>query len=125
MKKLVSLIFAAAAVLALSVCAFAAENIDKLFVLNAVSGAPASEAAAYAEENGFDGILLDCRSGCSESYMAELFSAAGGKRLFALCHADFAASIAEKSWSNPLEAEGNKNSKRVEMLALYIESKTL
>ena len=35
------------------------------------------------------------------------------------------ASIAEKSWSNPLEAEGNKNSKRVEMLALYIESKTL
>lgn len=29
------------------------------------------------------------------------------------------ASIAEKSWSNPLEAEGNKNSKRVEMLALY------
>ena len=35
------------------------------------------------------------------------------------------ASIAEKSWSNPLEAEGNKNSKRVEMLALYIGSKTL
>ena len=98
MKKLVSLIFAAAAVLALSVCAFAAENIDKLFVLNAVSGAPASEAAAYAEKNGFDGILLDCRSGCSESYMTELFSAAGGKRLFALCHADFAASIAEKSF---------------------------
>ena len=35
-------------------------------------------------ENSFDGILLDCRSGCSESYMTELFSAAGGKRLFAL-----------------------------------------
>ncbi len=29
------------------------------------------------------------------------------------------ASIAEKSWSNPLETEGNNNSKRVEMLALY------
>ena len=36
------------------------------------------------------------------------------------------ASIAEKSWSNPLETEGNKKfNKRVEMLALYIGSNTL
>lgn len=106
MKKLVSLIFAAAAVLALSVCAFAAENIDKLFVLNAASGAPASEAAAYAGENGFDGILFDCRSGCSESYMTELFSAAGGKRLFALCHADFSATLAAQNFEYVLVPAG-------------------
>ena len=92
--------------LALSVCAFAAENIDKLFVLNAASGAPASEAAAYAEENGFDGILLDCRSGCSESYMTELFSAAGGKRLFALCHADFSATLAAQNFEYVLVPAG-------------------
>lgn len=116
MKKLVSLIFAVAAVLALSVCAFAAENIDKLFVLNAASGASASEVGAYAAESGFDGILLDCRGGYADSYIAELSSAAEGKRLFAICHADSAAALAAKNFEYVLIPAGEASAENLSAL---------
>lgn len=116
MKKLVSLIFAVAAVLALSVCTFAAENIDKLFVLNAASGASASEAAAYTEESGFDGILLDCRGGYTDSYITELSAAAGSKRLFALCHADSAAALAARNFEYVLLPAGESTAENLSVL---------
>ena len=102
MKKTVSLIFAVAAVLILSVCAFAAENTDKLFVLDAKSGASASEIAAFTEESGFNGILLDCRNGFSDSYIDELFGTVDGAKLFALCHSDSAAALSAKNFKSVL-----------------------
>ena len=102
MKKTVSLIFAVAAVLILSVCAFAAENTDKLFVLDAKSGASASEIAAFTEESGFNGILLDCRNGFSDSYIDELFGTVDGAKLFALCHSDSAAVLSAKNFESVL-----------------------
>ena len=91
MKKIFSLILAGAAVILISVCAFAAENIDKFFVLKAGDGVAAYEAAAFASENGFDGILVDCRNGYSEDYIDSLLSSTDGIRLFALCRSDSAA----------------------------------
>ena len=98
MKKIFSLILAGAAVILISVCAFAAENIDKFFVLKAGDGVAAYEAAAFASENGFDGILVDCRNGYSEGYIDSLLSSTDGIRLFALCRSDSSAALFAKDF---------------------------
>ena len=70
MKKLISLVFAAALAFALAVGAFAAETPQRLFVLDASDGVSYSEAAGYAAENGFSGVLLDLRGGDEKTVKA-------------------------------------------------------
>ncbi len=81
MKKLVSLIFALCLVFALAVCAFALENSDKYFIVKPGDGT-AEEIAAFAEEKGFDGIVLDLRSSDDLKLYKELTKAVPEKELY-------------------------------------------
>lgn len=102
MKKIFSLIFAVAAVIVFSVCAFAAENTQRLFILNAADGSSASEAAEYAAKNGFSGIALDCRNGYSDGFTAQLSEASGELRLYAICHGDVAEKLSASNFETVL-----------------------
>lgn len=59
MKKIVSLIIALSAALMISVSAMAAENPMKLFYAVPDENLSAEEVFGYAQEKGFDGILID------------------------------------------------------------------
>lgn len=98
MKKLISLLFAVAAISALSVCAPAKESIDRFFILDSADGESPSAVTAFAEENGFTGILVDCRNGFSAEYTDEILSGAENIKYFALCHSDVAYELSLKSF---------------------------
>ncbi len=69
MKKIFSLIFAAALLIALSINAAAAESPLRLFKLDTESNATYSEVSGYATQNGFSGVLLDCRKDGADEYI--------------------------------------------------------
>ncbi len=68
MKKIVSIVFSVFLIFAFGVCTFAAEEPQRLFILSPDDGISAEEAAAYAKENSFDGIVIDLRKGGSSKY---------------------------------------------------------
>ncbi len=77
MKKLISLIIAVLSVFALAVYAYGAENPERYFIINPKTE-PAEEVAAYANEKGFDGILLDLKGFINIDYYYSLEKAFEG-----------------------------------------------
>ncbi len=75
MKKIISLIFAVTILLALGVTSAAAEAPNRLFKLNAENRISYAEASSYAEQNGFSGVLLDCRSDGADEYIKSFIPA--------------------------------------------------
>lgn len=98
MKKFISVIFAAAFIVLLSVTAFAAGSDERLFISAAKDEVSYSELSAYAAENGFTGIVLDCRGGDYSSYVGGI-SAGNGESaasVWIFCSGENAAALAEK-----------------------------
>lgn len=101
MKKIISAIFAAAFVFIFAAGASAAETPQRLFVLDGADGVSYSEAAGYAAENGFSGVLLDCR-GSDEKYIKAFAPAEGESALsvYVLAGADDAEAFAKAAEEN-------------------------
>lgn len=93
MKKFISFIITSFFITVLSVNAFAFDNPEKLFIVDGQHSVDESNVVTYANEKGFDGVVVDLRN-CDSIALYEKIAVLGDENLSVYVFGDF--SLLEK-----------------------------